>query len=90
MNVSIGIDIGGTKCALSVGECTTDSVRILHREEFPTKGLSWQEVLEEFDEEIFLPMFHYDAKLGNLFGILFELSDSVIETPIQVNSATRV
>ena len=22
MNVSIGIDIGGTKCALSVGACT--------------------------------------------------------------------
>ena len=52
MNVSIGIDIGGTKCALSVGECTTDSVRILHREEFPTKGLSWQEVLEEFRKRI--------------------------------------
>ena len=40
MNVSIGIDIGGTKCALSVGECAVDSVKILHREEFPTKGLS--------------------------------------------------
>lgn len=48
MGVSVGIDIGGTKCALSVGECTADSVKILHREEFPTKGLSWQEVLEEF------------------------------------------
>jgi len=34
MNVSIGIDIGGTKCALSVGECSADSVKILHREEF--------------------------------------------------------
>ena len=52
MNISIGIDIGGTKCALSVGECTTDSVRILHREEFPTKGLSWQEVLEGFGKRI--------------------------------------
>ena len=52
MEVSIGIDIGGTKCALSVGECTTDSVRILHREEFPTKGLSWQEVLREFNNRI--------------------------------------
>lgn len=37
--ISIGIDIGGTKCALSVGECSTDSVKILHREEFPTKGM---------------------------------------------------
>ena len=65
MNVSIGIDIGGTKCALSVGEyaCPPEaaasegesgapSVRILHREEFPTRGLSWQEVLEEFSARI--------------------------------------
>ena len=52
MNVSIGIDIGGTKCALSVGECASDSVKILHREEFPTKGMTWQEVLEEFGKRI--------------------------------------
>ena len=52
MNVSIGIDIGGTKCALSVGECSADAVKILHREEFPTKGLAWQEVLEEFGKRI--------------------------------------
>ena len=52
MNISIGIDIGGTKCALSVGECSADAVKILHREEFPTKGLSWQEVLEEFGKRI--------------------------------------
>ena len=52
MNVSIGIDIGGTKCALSVGECTTDTVKILHREEFPTKGKTWQEVLAEFGKRM--------------------------------------
>ena len=52
MNVSIGIDIGGTKCALSVGECSTDAVKILHREEFPTKGKKWQDVLEEFGKRI--------------------------------------
>ena len=52
MSVSIGIDIGGTKCALSLGECAPDAVKILHREEFPTKGMSWQEVLEEFASRI--------------------------------------
>ena len=52
MTVSIGIDIGGTKCALSVGECSADAVKILHREEFPTKGMTWQEVLEEFVSRI--------------------------------------
>ena len=52
MQVSIGIDIGGTKCAFSVGACSADAVKILHREEFPTKGLTWQEVLEEFGKRI--------------------------------------
>ena len=52
MEVSIGIDIGGTKCALSVGECSAGAVKILHREEFPTKGMTWQEVLEEFGKRI--------------------------------------
>ena len=52
MNVSIGIDIGGTKCALSVGDCSTESVRILHREEFPTKGLAWQQELKEFGKRM--------------------------------------
>ena len=52
VSVSIGIDIGGTKCALSVGECAADAVKILHREEFPTKGKSWREVLEEFGKRM--------------------------------------
>ena len=52
MKVSIGIDIGGTKCALSVGDCAADAVKILHREEFPTKGLSWRQVLDEFARRI--------------------------------------
>ena len=49
--VSAGIDIGGTKCALSLGVIGTDGanpVSILHREEFPTRGLTWQEVLDAF------------------------------------------
>lgn len=40
-SLSIGIDIGGTKCALSAGESSLDSVKILHREEFPTQGKAW-------------------------------------------------
>jgi len=51
-NVSVGIDIGGTKCALSVGDCSAETVKILHREEFPTQGHSWQEVLEEYNRRI--------------------------------------
>ena len=52
MKISVGLDIGGTKCAISTGECTADSIRILSREEFPTAGLSWREVLEEFARRI--------------------------------------
>ena len=52
MKVSIGIDIGGTKCALSIGDCSGDKVRILHREEFRTKGLTWRQVLDEFEKRI--------------------------------------
>lgn len=43
-----GLDIGGTKCAVSLGEMVNGNIRILSREEFPTGGLSWQGVLEKF------------------------------------------
>ena len=69
MNVSIGIDIGGTKCALSVGECSADSVKILRREEFPTKGLSWQQVLEEFASRINRTFEHSNIRTFANIGI---------------------
>ena len=50
--MNIGLDIGGTKCALSTGECGDGSIKILSREEFPTAGLSWRQVLEEFARRI--------------------------------------
>lgn len=59
MSLSIGIDIGGTKCALSVGDCSDGGVKILHREEFPTllrQGSGgqtcWELTLEEFARRI--------------------------------------
>ena len=48
MSIYAGLDIGGTKCALSLGDCSADAVTILHREEFPTAGQGWRAVLEEF------------------------------------------
>ena len=50
--MNIGLDIGGTKCALSAGESEGGAIKILSREEFPTAGLSWQQVLEEFARRI--------------------------------------
>jgi glucokinase len=52
MSISAGLDVGGTKCAISTGECADDSIKILSREEFPTAGLSWEQVLEEFARRI--------------------------------------
>lgn len=50
--MNIGLDIGGTKCAVSTGKCGGGNIEILSREEFPTKGLTWREVLEEFAARI--------------------------------------
>ena len=46
--MKIGLDIGGTKCAISTGECVDGAIKILSREEFPTARLSWRQVLDEF------------------------------------------
>ena len=50
--MKIGLDIGGTKCAISTGECSDGAIKILSREEFPTAGLTWQQVLDEFARRI--------------------------------------
>ena len=52
MKYSIGLDIGGTKCAVCVGQCGPDAVEIKAREEFPTAGKTWQEVLGIYAERI--------------------------------------
>jgi len=49
---SYGLDIGGTKCALSVGAVSETGVEILDREEFPTAGKTWRDVLGLFAEKI--------------------------------------
>lgn len=52
MKLKIGLDIGGTKCAISTGVSRDGKIDILSREEFPTVGLSWQQVLDEFAKRI--------------------------------------
>ncbi len=45
----IGIDIGGTKCAVVLGACTPEGdLTILEKKRFPTGHRPWQEVLEQF------------------------------------------
>lgn len=50
----IGLDIGGTKCARSIGliSGSGDGIRILKREEFPTAGHSPESVLRKFSDFI--------------------------------------
>ena len=64
--MNIGLDIGGTKCAISTGECKDGMINILSREEFPTAGLSWQEVLEEFSSRIEKTISSEDSNLGSI------------------------
>lgn len=40
---SAGIDIGGTKCAVSVGCCSANEIEIFERIEFPAAGKNWRE-----------------------------------------------
>ena len=52
MTFSIGLDIGGTKCAVCVGRCEAGAVEIRERREFPTAGKTWREVLDRYAAEI--------------------------------------
>ena len=77
---SIGLDIGGTKCALCVGEVTDDAVKIVHREEFPTAGKSWHEVLDLYAAKISeLP--HSFANIGISCGGPLDSRAGLIQSP---------
>ena len=67
--MNIGLDIGGTKCALSTGECGKGSIKILSREEFPTAGLSWRQVLEELARRIELQTSNFKLQTIDSIGI---------------------
>ena len=67
--MNIGLDIGGTKCALSTGECGKGSIKILSREEFPTAGLSWRQVLEELARRIELQPSNFKLQTIDSIGI---------------------
>ena len=48
MKYCIGFDIGGTKCAVSLGEIADGNIRIIEREETPTVNCP-QETLSKLD-----------------------------------------
>lgn len=47
-----GVDIGGTKCAVSYARKGADGIKILERKEFSTKGKHYSEVLDIFAGKI--------------------------------------
>ena len=69
MKLKIGLDIGGTKCAISTGVCEGGTIKILSREEFPTSGLSWQQVLDEFARRIELQTSNFKLQTIGAIGI---------------------
>ena len=67
--MNIGLDIGGTKCAISTGVCEGGTIKILSREEFPTAGLSWRQVLDEFARRIELQTSNFKLQTIGAIGI---------------------
>ena len=67
--MNIGLDIGGTKCAISTGVCEGGTIKILSREEFPTASLSWQQVLDEFARRIELQTSNFKLQTIGAIGI---------------------
>ena len=67
--MNIGLDIGGTKCAISTGVCEGGTIKILSREEFPTSGLSWRQVLDEFARRIELQTSNLKLQTIGAIGI---------------------
>ena len=67
--MNIGLDIGGTKCAISTGESRDGGIDILSREEFQTSGLSWRQVLDEFARRIELQTSNFKLQTIGAIGI---------------------
>lgn len=79
---SFGLDIGGTKCAVSVGSVTDTDITILHREEFPTAGKSWQEVLAIYVDKIQALSETYEIdNIGVSCGGPLDSTEGIIQSP---------
>lgn len=78
---SIGLDIGGTKCGVSVGQCA-ETVTVVKKTVFPTAGKSVQEVLALFAEQIEQFMQQYPIeKIGISCGGPLDSKLGIIQSP---------
>jgi len=65
----LGVDIGGTKCALSLGLAEADTLTIRSRREFATAPLTPQQVLEQFLAEIDRTLADFSLTYQDISGI---------------------
>lgn len=77
----IGLDIGGTKCAVSLAK-RDSAPNILYRKEIPTKGISPKDVLDFFSERIAEILGEYKAEgIGIACGGPLDSRRGVILSP---------
>ena len=82
MKYSVGLDIGGTKCAVSMGAVTADGIEIKVREEFPTAGRSWQEVCATYVDRIQKLQENFEiANIGISCGGPLDSKAGLIQSP---------
>lgn len=77
----IGLDVGGTKCAATIGKIT-DKIEIIAKEKFATAGLTYTEVLEKFADFIERTRAEYEiAGIGISCGGLLDGRHGVVLSP---------
>lgn len=82
MEYSVGLDIGGTKCAVCLGSVTDAGVDIKYRTEFPTAGKTWQEVLAIYVDKIQALTEQYTIKnIGISCGGPLDSKRGLIQSP---------
>lgn len=65
----LGIDIGGTKCAVSLGKDVEDNFAVIDKVKFPTAGKSPEEVLDMFISESVKLLASYSLTFSDVAGL---------------------
>lgn len=82
MQYSVGLDIGGTKCAVCLGSVGESGVDVKFRVEFPTAGKTWQEVLAIYTDKIQELSNEYEiANIGISCGGPLDSRRGLIQSP---------
>ncbi len=78
----IGLDIGGTKCAVCLGKRVGEEMEIVFRESFPTAGKRYDEVLTIYAEKISALLKDYSVEsIGIVCGGPLNSERGIIQSP---------